>query len=237
MWSRILMEKTLMEEGFEWSTREAVVEVEDATVVDVATSEVVEIATGVDLVEGGLLAPGLDIAFVLRTCPPQPPGRISRTSCVKQEKSTIPTLIRTGVERELPSLGRVATWSMLSTSWMARSLEAEGSGSLKKAREEVVVVAEAVEGLAPGPGRVPAQGGGRVGPALAPGPAQSLATGPGDLETRIAPGPVPGLEPGGQEAAAAPKDDVKFWQPGNMGRQKAAWILFSVTNHKVALEP
>merc|ERR1711971_1042000 len=78
-------------------------------------------------------------------------------------------------------------------------------------REAVVVVAAAVEGLAPDPGRAPAQGGGRVGPALAPGPAQSLVTGPGGLETRIAPGPVPGLEPGGQEAAAAPKDDSKFW--------------------------
>merc|ERR1719234_275241 len=95
---------------------------------------------------------------------------------------------------------------------MALSWEAEGSGSLKKAREEVVVVAAAaVAGLAPGPGRAPAQEGGRVGPALAPGPAQSLATGPGDLGTRIAPGPAPGLEPGGQEAAAAPKDDAKFW--------------------------
>ena len=70
------MEKTSMEEEFVLSTREAVVEVVDATEVDVATLEVVEIATGVDLVEGGLLAPGLDIASVLRTCPPPPPGRI-----------------------------------------------------------------------------------------------------------------------------------------------------------------
>merc|ERR1719237_1754695 len=88
---------------------------------------------------------------------------------------------------------------------MVLSLEGEGSGSLKRAREAVVVVA-AVAGLAPGPGRVPAQGG-RVGPALA----QSPATGPGDLETRIAQGPDPGLEPGGQEAAAAPKNDATFW--------------------------
>merc|ERR1719234_2853950 len=95
---------------------------------------------------------------------------------------------------------------------MALSWEAEGSGSLKKkAREGVVVAAAAEAGLVPGPGRAPAQEGGRVGPALAPGPAQSLATGPGDLETRIAPGPDPDLEPGGQEAAAAPKDDAKFW--------------------------
>jgi len=72
---------------------------------------------------------------------------------------------------------------------MVPSLEGEGSGSLKRAREAVVVAA-AVAGLAPGPG---------------------LATGPGDLETRIAPGPDPGLEPGGQEAAAAPKNDATFW--------------------------
>merc|ERR1719237_2059681 len=81
---------------------------------------------------------------------------------------------------------------------MVLSWEGEGSGSLKRAREAVVVVA-AVAGLARGPGRVPAQGG-RVGPALAPGPAQSLAT-----------GPDPGLEPGGQEAAAAPKNDATLW--------------------------
>merc|ERR1711928_7053 len=92
---------------------------------------------------------------------------------------------------------------------MVLSLEGEGSGFLKRARE-VVVVEAAVAGLAPGPGLAPAQGG-RVGPALAPGPAQSLATGPGDLETRIAPGPDPGLEPEGQEAAAAPKNDATFW--------------------------
>ena len=53
------MEKTLMEEESAWSTQEAVVaaevEVEDATLE-------VETATGVDLVGGGLLAPGLDIA-------------------------------------------------------------------------------------------------------------------------------------------------------------------------------
>ena len=56
---RILMEKTLMEEESAWSTQEAVVaaevEVEDATLE-------VETATGVDLVGGGRLAPGLDIA-------------------------------------------------------------------------------------------------------------------------------------------------------------------------------
>merc|ERR1711971_549157 len=105
-------------------------------------------------------------------------------------------------------------------------------GSLKKAREAAVVVAAAVAGLAPGPG------GGRVGPALAPGPAQSLATGPGDLETRIAQGPDPGLEPGGQEAAAAPKDGCQvLGSQETMGRHKAAWILFSVTNNNVALEP
>jgi len=67
------MEKTLMEEEFVWSTQEAVVEVE--VVVDVVTSEV-EIATGVDSVEGGHLVPGLDIASWWRTSPPPPPGRI-----------------------------------------------------------------------------------------------------------------------------------------------------------------
>jgi len=67
------MEKTLMEEEFVWSTQEAVVEVE--VVVDVVTSEV-EIATGVDSVEGGHLVPGLDIALWWRTSPPRPPGRI-----------------------------------------------------------------------------------------------------------------------------------------------------------------
>merc|ERR1719362_2468477 len=103
---------------------------------------------------------------------------------------------------------------MLWTSWMVPSLEGEGSGSLKRAREAVVV--EAVAGLAPGPGLAPAQGG-RVDPALAPGPAQSLGTGPGDLETRIAPGPDPGLEPGGQEAAAAPKNDATFWAARILG--------------------
>ena len=56
---RILMEKTLMEEESAWSTQEAVVaaevEVEDATLE-------VETVTGVDLVGGGRLAPGLDTA-------------------------------------------------------------------------------------------------------------------------------------------------------------------------------
>jgi len=59
MLSRILMEKTLMEEESAWSTQEAVVaaevEVEDATLE-------VETETGVDSVGGGRLAPGLDIA-------------------------------------------------------------------------------------------------------------------------------------------------------------------------------
>jgi len=68
------MEKTLMEEEFVWSTQEAVVEVE-VVVVDVVTSEV-EIATGVDSVEGGHLVQGLDIALWWRTSPPPPPGRI-----------------------------------------------------------------------------------------------------------------------------------------------------------------
>ena len=53
------MEKTLMEEESAWSTQEAVVaaevEVEDGTLE-------VETATGVDLVGGGRLAPGLDTA-------------------------------------------------------------------------------------------------------------------------------------------------------------------------------
>ena len=68
------MEKTLMEEESVWSTQEAVVEVV-VVVVDVATLEV-EIATGVDSVEGGHLVPGLDIVSWWRTSPPQPPGRI-----------------------------------------------------------------------------------------------------------------------------------------------------------------
>merc|ERR1719342_1381655 len=92
---------------------------------------------------------------------------------------------------------------------MVLSLVGEGSGSLKKARE-VVAEAAAVVGPAPGPGRGRAHGG-RAGLALARGLAQSLGTGPGGLETRIAPGPDPGLEPGGQGAAAAHKDDAKFW--------------------------
>jgi len=92
---------------------------------------------------------------------------------------------------------------------MVPSLEGEGSGSLKRARE-VVVVAAAVAGPAPGPGQGPAPGG-PAGLVLARGPAQSLVTGPGDLQTKIAPGLDPGLEPGGLGAAAAPKNDAKFW--------------------------
>ena len=64
------MEKTLMEEESASSTQEAAA----AEVVDVVTLEV-EIATGVDLVGGDHLAPGLDIAWSLRTSRPRPPGR------------------------------------------------------------------------------------------------------------------------------------------------------------------
>jgi len=84
---------------------------------------------------------------------------------------------------------------------MVPSLEEEGSGSLKRARE-AVVVAVAVAGLALGPG---------------------LVTGPGDLETRIAPGPDPGLEPGGPGAAAAPEDDAKFL--GSQEKHDVTWRL------------
>ena len=64
------MEKTLMEEESALSTQEAAA----AEVVDVVTLEV-EIATGVDLVGGDHLAPGLAIAWSLRTSRPRPPGR------------------------------------------------------------------------------------------------------------------------------------------------------------------
>jgi len=91
---------------------------------------------------------------------------------------------------------------------MVLNSEGEGSGSLKRAREVVVVAA--VAGPAPGPGQGPAPGG-PAGLVLARGPAQSLVTGPGDLQTKIAPGLDPGLEQGGLGAAAAPKNDAKFW--------------------------
>jgi len=104
---------------------------------------------------------------------------------------------------------------------MVLSLEGEGSGSLKRAREAVVAAA-AVAGLALGPGRGQAHGG-RAGLVLARGLAQSLVTGPGDLETRIAPGPDPGLEPGGPGAAAAPEDDAKFL--GSQEKHDVTWRL------------
>merc|ERR550532_87677 len=111
---------------------------------------------------------------------------------------------------------------------MVLSLEGEGSGSLKRARE-AVVVAVAVAGLGPGPAH-----GGPAGLVLAPGPAQSLVTGdPEDPQTRIAPGLDPGLEPEGPGAAAAPKMMPSFWA----ARTLASWIISSVNNHKIALEP
>jgi len=78
--SRILMEKTSMEEGSALSTQEAAAAevVEVGTVVDVVTLEVAT-ATGVvvvvDLVGGDLLAPEPGIAWSLRTSLPRPPGR------------------------------------------------------------------------------------------------------------------------------------------------------------------
>ena len=66
------MEKTLMEEESALSTQEAVAA--EVVVVDVVTLEV-EIATGVDLVGGDHLAPGLAIAWSSRTSRPRPPGR------------------------------------------------------------------------------------------------------------------------------------------------------------------
>merc|ERR1719458_1488003 len=98
---------------------------------------------------------------------------------------------------------------------MVLNSEGEGSGSLKRAREVVVVAA--VAGPAPGPGQGPAPGG-PAGLVLARGPAQSLVTGPGDLQTKIA----PGLEQGGLGAAAAPKNDAKFWAARIHG---VAWRL------------
>ena len=66
------MEKTLTEEESAWSTQEAAAAAE--VVVEDVTLEV-ETATEVDLVGGGHLAPGLDIASWSRTSPPRPPGR------------------------------------------------------------------------------------------------------------------------------------------------------------------
>ena len=65
------MEKTLMEEESALSTQEAAAA---EVVVDAVTSEV-EIATGVALAGGDHLAPGLAIAWSLRTSRPRPPGR------------------------------------------------------------------------------------------------------------------------------------------------------------------
>ena len=65
------MEKILMEEESASSTQEAAAA---EVVVDVVTLEV-EIATGVDLVGGDHLAPGLAIAWSSRTSRPRPPGR------------------------------------------------------------------------------------------------------------------------------------------------------------------
>ena len=62
-----------MEEESASSTQEAAA-AEVVVVVDVVTLEV-EIATGVDLVAGDHLAPGLAIAWSSRTSRPRPPGR------------------------------------------------------------------------------------------------------------------------------------------------------------------
>lgn len=72
MLSRILMVKILMEEESVLSTQEAAAA--EVVVVDVVTLEV-EIATGVDLVGGDHLVPGLAIALWSRTSRPRPPGR------------------------------------------------------------------------------------------------------------------------------------------------------------------
>ena len=68
------MEKILTEEESAWSTQEAAAAAEEEVVEDVTLE--VETATEVDLVGGGHLALGLDIASWWRTSPPPPPGRI-----------------------------------------------------------------------------------------------------------------------------------------------------------------
>ena len=140
------MEKTLMEEESASSTQEAAAA--EVVVVDVVTLEV-EIATGVALVAGDHLAPGLAIAWSLRTSRPRPPGRTWRTSCAKQAKSTTPTLIRTGVGRELPSSGVAATWSTLWTSWTVLSLEGEGSGEFSSSTPPSPMLKHRYKGTTP----------------------------------------------------------------------------------------